>query len=265
MRFTSTFSIRYGLRSCLPAGNPYRTRRNRCCANSGKYSVYRRRNWHAGRYPEDECKTWSHCWIDFQLRTILFRLNFRPISPFRRWCTHHGKTDLYVYRYGISSKSLPVSQFEMHAAEDFGIYKFDILSQRGLGHIKGNGETCKSAIVALMWMSINSENLRRTKKLKSPPPQQNHGLLFMLNRPPCACCWRNSNDDYLTLIAASSIIRPGVASSAWCGYIKRFPHDESGSTVWINSPGDGWTDGRYLWRDGVPGGMSSKLHITSVN
>jgi DNA polymerase III alpha subunit len=24
----------------------------------------------------------------------------------------------------------------MHAAEDFGIYKFDILSQRGLGHIK---------------------------------------------------------------------------------------------------------------------------------
>ena len=24
----------------------------------------------------------------------------------------------------------------MHSAEDFGIYKFDILSQRGLGHIK---------------------------------------------------------------------------------------------------------------------------------
>jgi DNA polymerase III alpha subunit len=48
-------------------------------------------------------------------------------------------TEKPIYAYTATEfppKSLPVSQFEMHAAEDFGIYKFDILSQRGLGHIK---------------------------------------------------------------------------------------------------------------------------------
>src|SRR5690606_31326380 len=36
----------------------------------------------------------------------------------------------------VPPKGYPVSHFEMHAAEDFGIFKFDILSQRGLGHIR---------------------------------------------------------------------------------------------------------------------------------
>lgn len=32
----------------------------------------------------------------------------------------------------------------MHVAEDIGLYKFDILSQRGLGHIKDAVELVKS-------------------------------------------------------------------------------------------------------------------------
>ena len=48
-------------------------------------------------------------------------------------------TEKPIYHYtatDLPPKGFPVSHFEMHNAEDFGIYKFDILSQRGLGHIK---------------------------------------------------------------------------------------------------------------------------------
>lgn len=40
-------------------------------------------------------------------------------------------------------KGFPVSQFSMIEAEDVGLYKFDILSQRGLGHIKDTVEIVK--------------------------------------------------------------------------------------------------------------------------
>jgi DNA polymerase III alpha subunit len=33
-------------------------------------------------------------------------------------------------------KGFPISHFEMHHAEDLGFHKFDVLSQRGVGHIK---------------------------------------------------------------------------------------------------------------------------------
>src|SRR5690606_32596412 len=36
----------------------------------------------------------------------------------------------------IPPKGLPITHFDMYAAEDNGFYKYDILSQRGLGHIK---------------------------------------------------------------------------------------------------------------------------------
>jgi DNA polymerase III alpha subunit len=36
-------------------------------------------------------------------------------------------------------KGFPVVQFSMLEAEDLGLHKFDLLSQRGLGHIQGCG------------------------------------------------------------------------------------------------------------------------------
>jgi DNA polymerase III alpha subunit len=33
-------------------------------------------------------------------------------------------------------KGFPITHFDMYAAEEWGFHKFDILSQRGLGHIK---------------------------------------------------------------------------------------------------------------------------------
>jgi DNA polymerase-3 subunit alpha len=43
-----------------------------------------------------------------------------------------------TYYCGIDypPKSLPTAQFDMYTAEEVGFEKFDILSQRGIGHIK---------------------------------------------------------------------------------------------------------------------------------
>src|SRR4030095_12481389 len=44
-----------------------------------------------------------------------------------------------IYNYTavhLPRKNFPTSQIDMFIAEDIGLYKLDILSQRGLGHIK---------------------------------------------------------------------------------------------------------------------------------
>ena len=40
----------------------------------------------------------------------------------------------------LPPKGFPITQFDMISAEDIGLHKFDILSQRGLGHIKDSIE-----------------------------------------------------------------------------------------------------------------------------
>jgi DNA polymerase III alpha subunit len=125
-------------------------------------------------------------------------------------------TEKPIYHYTATEfppKGLPVSQFEMHAAEDFGIYKFDILSQRGLGHIKEAVKHVKRNkgidIDVYQFKKFKEDNkikdlMHRSKAMgcfyvESPATR------MLLGKLKC--------DDYLSLVAASSIIRPGVASS----------------------------------------------------
>lgn len=126
-------------------------------------------------------------------------------------------------------KSLPVSQFEMHAAEDFGLYKFDILSQRGLGHIK---ETVKHVkrnqgidIDVYQFKEFKKDekikNLLRHSKAMGCFYVESPAMRMLLEKLKC--------DDYLTLVAASSIIRPGVASSGMMkAYIERYHMRKNG-------------------------------------
>jgi DNA-directed DNA polymerase III PolC len=135
-------------------------------------------------------------------------------------------TDKPIYAYTATEfppKSLPVSQFEMHAAEDFGLYKFDILSQRGLGHIK---ETVKHVkrnqgidVDVYQFNDFKKDekikNLLRHSKAMGCFYVESPAMRMLLEKLKC--------DDYLTLVAASSIIRPGVASSGMMkAYIERF-------------------------------------------
>lgn len=135
-------------------------------------------------------------------------------------------TDKPIYTYTATElppKGLPVSQFEMHSAEDFGIYKFDILSQRGLGHIK---ETVKHVkrnkgidVDVYRFQDFKEDekikDLMRHSKAMGCFYVESPAMRMLLGKLRC--------DDYLTLVAASSIIRPGVASSGMMrAYIERF-------------------------------------------
>jgi DNA polymerase III alpha subunit len=135
-------------------------------------------------------------------------------------------TEKPIYTYTATEfppKSLPVSQFEMHAAEDFGIYKFDILSQRGLGHIK---ETVKH-VKRNKGIDVDVYQFRKFKddeKIRELLRSSRAMGCFYVESPAMRMLLGKLRcEDYLTLVAASSIIRPGVASSGMMkAYIERF-------------------------------------------
>lgn len=134
--------------------------------------------------------------------------------------THYSATYL-------PPKGYPTTQFSMLEAEDIGLYKFDILSQRGLGKIKD----------ALTIISQNKGvdiDIHDIKKFTS-----DEAVKVLLREGKAIGCFyvespgmrmllaKLKADDYLRLVAASSIIRPGVAKSGMMRqYIMRF-RDES--------------------------------------
>lgn len=141
-------------------------------------------------------------------------------------------TEKPIYAYTATEfppKSLPVSQFEMHAAEDFGIYKFDILSQRGLGHIK---ETVKH-VKRNKGIDIDVYQFKKFKEDEKIKDLMRHskamGCFYVESPAMRMLLGKLECDDYLTLVAASSIIRPGVASSGMMkAYIERFHMHQKG-------------------------------------
>lgn len=135
-------------------------------------------------------------------------------------------TEKPIYQYTALEnppKGLPVSHFEMHNAEDIGIYKFDILSQRGLGHLKEAVKHVKRNhgvdVDIYRFKDFKEDDkikeLLRTGKTMGCFYVESPAMRMLLGKLRC--------DDYLTLVAASSIIRPGVARSGMMRtYIERF-------------------------------------------
>ncbi|MCL4144769.1 UNVERIFIED_CONTAM: hypothetical protein GTU68_055121, partial [Idotea baltica] len=113
----------------------------------------------------------------------------------------------------IKPKGFPIVQFDMHIAEDIGFEKFDILSQRGLGTIANTVELVKQN----KGISIAIEQVNAFKV----DAQCNRNLqigntlgCFYIESPAMRGLLRRLKcNDYQTLVAASSIIRPGVAKS----------------------------------------------------
>lgn len=124
-------------------------------------------------------------------------------------------------------KGLPTAQFDMYTAEDAGFEKFDILSQRGIGHIKD----CCDIIKQNRGETVRTDNPRRffsdpqiAAQLKSA---NTIGCFYIESPAMRQLLTKLQCDNYLTLVAASSIIRPGVASSGMMkAYIERH-HDPS--------------------------------------
>lgn len=125
-------------------------------------------------------------------------------------------------------KGYQTTQWDMYTAEHIGFEKFDILSQRGIGHIR---ESCE-IILKNKGVEVDIHDIPRFKQ-----DEASRQLLksahttgcFYIESPAMKGLLRKLRcEDYITLVAASSIIRPGVSSSGMMQeYIRRF-HNQDG-------------------------------------
>ena len=127
----------------------------------------------------------------------------------------------------IPPKGFPTTHFSMLEAEDIGLHKYDVLGQRGLGKIKDSLSIIKKNRGA-------DVDIHQMKKIKEDPK-----IKKLLKIGDCVGCFyvespgmrmlltKLKADDYLRLVAASSIIRPGVSQSGMMNeYIRRFHNKE---------------------------------------
>ncbi|WP_294284689.1 DNA polymerase III subunit alpha [uncultured Chryseobacterium sp.] len=124
-------------------------------------------------------------------------------------------------------KGFPIAQFDMDTAEDMRLEKLDILSQRGLGTINDT--------VALIKKTRGIDVDIRDTRISKNEPKANECLAvgktigcFYIESPAMRGLLRRLKcDNYRTLVAASSIIRPGVAQSGMMReYIFRHNHPD---------------------------------------
>ena len=123
----------------------------------------------------------------------------------------------------LMPKGFPITHFDMYGAEDLGFHKYDILSQRGLGHIKDAVKLIKrnkGQSIDIHDVAAIKENQRVKKQLRSG---QCIGCFYIESPAMRGLLTKLACDTYVHLVAASSIIRPGVAKSGMMReYIKRF-------------------------------------------
>ena len=127
----------------------------------------------------------------------------------------------------ILPKGFPTTHFDMHVAEDIGLYKFDILSQRGLGKIKDAVEIIKKN--RNKKIDINNINLfKDDPRVKNLLKKGKAIACFYVESPAMRMLLTKLKaEDYKRLVAASSIIRPGVAKSGMMReYILRFQDEK---------------------------------------
>ncbi len=120
-------------------------------------------------------------------------------------------------------KGFPTTQWDMYVAEDIGFEKLDILSQRGIGHIK----ECADIIAENRGIKVDVHQVAKFKQDPQVKQQLMNGETngcFYIESPAMRGLLKKLHcDNYLTLVAASSIIRPGVAKSGMMKeYIYRF-------------------------------------------
>lgn len=125
-------------------------------------------------------------------------------------------------------KGFPIVHFDMYGAEDLNFHKYDILSQRGLGHIKDAVRLVaenQGKAVDIHNIEMIKHDMCLRKQLKSG---QCIGCFYIESPAMRGLLSKLRCDNYVQLVAASSIIRPGVAKSGMMReYIQRFHHPES--------------------------------------
>jgi DNA-directed DNA polymerase III PolC len=129
----------------------------------------------------------------------------------------------------LPPKGFPTTMFDMVLAEDVGLYKFDILSQRGLGKIKEAINIISENHPADPKIDIHDiKRFKRDERVKGLLREGKAIGCFYVESPAMRMLLKKLKvEDYLGLVAASSIIRPGVARSGMMReYILRFRFPE---------------------------------------
>lgn len=123
-------------------------------------------------------------------------------APIHQYCATH-----------MPPKGFSTAQLDMHMAEAIGLFKFDILSQRGLGHIRDTMDLIrenKGVEVDINDVKTFMENEDVKKALRTV---NTIGCFYIESPAMRQLLLKLKCDDYITLVAASSIIRPGVAQA----------------------------------------------------
>lgn len=120
---------------------------------------------------------------------------------------------LYYTALDMYPKGYQTTQMDMYTAEDIGFEKFDILSQRGLG-------TIRSAIEMVKQNKGENIDFNNVKLYKDNPicnqaiaKGKTLGCFYVESPAMRGLLRRLKANSYKVLVAASSVIRPGVAKS----------------------------------------------------
>jgi DNA-directed DNA polymerase III PolC len=129
----------------------------------------------------------------------------------------------YYTALDLPPKWMPTVQWDMYEAECIGYDKYDILSQRGIGHIK-------EAVKLVAQNQGKAIDIHQVKDFMTDPNLNERlktgntlGCFYIESPAMRQLLTKLVCSNYLTLVAASSIIRPGVAQSGMMKtYIQNF-------------------------------------------
>ncbi|MDX1653149.1 MAG: DNA polymerase III subunit alpha [Brumimicrobium sp.] len=134
----------------------------------------------------------------------------------------------------LPPKGYPTTQFSMLEAEDVGLYKFDILSQRGLSKIHDSLKIIKENRPEKDLRDIHDlcyfkSDIRIRKLLETGDAM---GCFYVESPAMRMLMKKLKTSTYLELVAASSIIRPGVSGSGMMQeYILRHKDEKRRATA----------------------------------
>ena len=126
--------------------------------------------------------------------------------------------DKPIHFYSATSlppKGFATVQFDMNIADDVGVFKFDILGQRGLAKIKDALAIIKENHPNAPEIDITDiERFKKDKKINNLLKTGGAIGAYYVESPAMRGLMQKlQTQDYLGLVAASSIIRPGVSGS----------------------------------------------------
>ncbi|MEJ2880452.1 helix-hairpin-helix domain-containing protein [Pedobacter sp. GR22-6] len=133
----------------------------------------------------------------------------------------------YYTALDLPPKGMPTVQWDMYEAEEIGYDKYDILSQRGIGHIKEAVKLVEQNQQKRIDIHQVKEFMKDTNLNARLKTGNTIGCFYIESPAMRQLLTKLTCGDYLTLVAASSIIRPGVAQSGMMKtYIQNFHRPE---------------------------------------